>query len=315
MVATDRAAEVARAFDLGDDARFTGHIERGEQGQVEQLVTSRGSFAVKTSFDPPELDGEDAEFQAAAHATGVPAPAVLQITGGAWHVEVHGLPVRVYGWVDLLRPDSGFDPAEAGRVVAAIHQTPFAGTRPEHPWYTEPIGAPAWDALVTDLLASGAPCAPSLAAMRDEFVALEGLLQRSQSLRTCHRDLWSDNMRPAASGGLCVIDWENCGLADPGQEIAGVVFEFGYGDADRAREVYRAYRRSGGPGTVRTRADYSMTIAQLGHITEMACRIWLDPATSEDERRRQERRIAEGIEQPLTVAVVDELLDAVGAVT
>ncbi len=314
MIARDRAAEIARAFDLGDDARFTGHIERGEQGQVEQLVTTLGSFAVKTSFEQPELDGEDAEFQAAACAAGVPAPAVLQSAGGAWHVEVHGLPVRVYGWVDLLGPDSGFDPAEAGRVVAAIHRTSFTGTRPEHPWYIEPVGAAGWDALIAELLASGAPFAADLAAMRDELVALEGLLQRSQTLRTCHRDLWSDNMRPAASGGLCVIDWENCGLADPGQEIAGVVFEFGYGDAHRAREVYREYRRSGGPGTVRTRADFSMTIAQLGHITEMACRIWLDPATPEDERGRQERRIAEGIEQPLTVAVVDELLDAVAAV-
>jgi hypothetical protein len=83
----------------------------------------------------------------------------------------------------------------------------------------------------------------------------------------------------------------------------------------RAREVYRAYRSGGGPGTVRTRSHFSMTIAQLGHIAEMACRIWLDPTTPEDERRRQEARVAESIDQPLTVAVIDELLDAVGTVT
>jgi hypothetical protein len=33
-----------------------------------------------------------------------------------------------------------------------------------------------------------------------------------------------------------------------------------------------------------------MTIAQLSHVTEMACRIWLAPTTPEDERRRQETR-------------------------
>jgi hypothetical protein len=109
-----------------------------------------------------------------------------------------------------------------------------------------------------------------------------------------------------------VIDWENCGLASPGDEIAGVVFEFGYGDPDRAREVYAAYRRSGGPGIVRSPGDFSMTIAQLGHITEIACRIWLrsDP----DERRHQEARIGQEIEQPLTRAIIGELLETVGGV-
>jgi thiamine kinase-like enzyme len=150
--------------------------------------------------------------------------------------------------------------------------------------------------------------------MRDELVAAEGLLGPPEALRTCHRDLWSDNLRPAAAGGLCVIDWENCGLADPGQEVAGVIFEFGYGGRDRAREVYRAYRQAGGPGVVRSPSDFSMTIAQLGHITEIACQIWLDPDTSAEERARQEARVGEAVDQPLTVAVIHELLDAVGGV-
>jgi thiamine kinase-like enzyme len=315
MVARDHAGEVAHAFGLGNDARFTGRISRGEQGQVQELVTSRGSVAVKTSFDLPELDGEDAEFQEAARAAGVSAPAVVRTAEGAWHAEIGGLPVRVYEWVDLLPPDRAVDPAEVGRAVAAIHCTPFSGERPEDPWYTDPVGAAAWDALADDLAAAGAPFASDLAAMKDEFVALEGLLQRSPKPRMCHRDLWSDNLRPVVSGGLCVIDWENCGLADPGQEVAGVVFEFGYDDPDRACAVYREYRRGGGPGTLRTRSDFSMTIAQLGHITEMACRIWLDPGTAQAERRRQEARIAEAVEQPLTIGVIDELLDAVGGAT
>jgi hypothetical protein len=58
-----------------------------------------------------------------------------------------------------------------------------------------------------------------------------------------------------------------------------------------------------------------MTIAQLGHITEMACHIWLDSGTTEAERRRQEARVAEAVEQPLTIDVIDELLDAVGGAT
>jgi len=309
-----RAAAVARAFGLGDGARFTGRVERGEQGRVEELLTSGGAFAVKTSFGEPDLDGEDAAFQAAARAEGVPAPEVMRAADGAWHAEIGGLPVRVYVWVDLLPVGRGIDPTEAGRVVAAIHRTPFAGSRPEDPWYTEPVGAAAWDRLVRDLAKAGAPFAAGVAGLRDDLVALEALLRPAAQLRTCHRDLWAENLRRTAAGRLCVIDWENCGLADPGQEVAGVVFELGIRDRSRGGAVYRGYREAGGPGAVRTRADFSMTIAQLGHILEIACRIWLDPDTTDDERRHQEGRVAEFVDDPLTVAVVDELLDAVGGV-
>jgi len=312
--AADRAAEVARAFDLGDEARFTGRIERGEQGRVEELHTSRGSFAVKTSFGEADLDGEDAAFQAAARAEGVPATEVMRAAGGAWHAEIGGLPVRVHEWVDLLPPDRGIDPAEAGRLVAAIHRTPFAGSRPEDPWYTDPVGAAAWDRLVQDLAAAAAPFAGDVAGLRNELVALEAFVEPARHLRTCHRDLWAENLRRTTSGGLCVIDWENCGLADPGQEVAGVVFELGIRDRSRGGAVYAVYRDAGGPGAVRTRADFSMTIAQLGHILEIACRIWLDPETTEAERRHQEGRVAEFVDDPFTLAVVDELLEAVGDV-
>ena len=55
-----------------------------------------------------------------------------------------------------------------------------------------------------------------------------------------------------------------------------------------------------------------MTIAQLGHITEISCRAWLDPSESDEERRRQAGRVAECTDDPLTVAVIDAILDAVG---
>jgi len=307
----DDAGPIARAFGLGEGAAFTGTVARGEQGQVAQLETSRGLWAVKTSFRPPERDGEDGAFQAAAVAAGVPAPAVMFTDGGGLFTDIGGLPVRVYGWVDVLAPDSGLDPGRVGQLLAAIHQVPFRGRRPPDPWYTEPVGAAGWDRLVHRLTAADAPFAGDLAAMRDELVALEELLVPARELRTCHRDLWSDNLRATSQDALCVIDWDNCGLADPGQELAGVLFEFGCGDADRARALYGEYRRCGGPGRVERRGDFSMTIAQLGHINEMSCLIWLDPVESDAERKRQASRFHESVEMPLTVAVIDELLEAV----
>ena len=313
MAGAGEAGEVARAFGLGDGARFTGRVERGELGQVRELVTSRGAFAVKTSFEQAYLDSEDCAFQAAARAAGVPTPAVVCTTAGAWHAVVGGRPVRVCEWVDLLPADDLVDPAEVGSIVAAIHRTRFAGTRPQDPWYTDPVGAAAWDEVVAAVTAAAAPFAGDMAAMRDDLVALEAELRPPSELGTCHRDLWSDNLRPARAGGLCVIDWDNCGLAGPAQELAGVVFGFGAGDPARAGAVHRAYRAAGGPATVRARADFSMTIAQLGHITERACRLWLDPDVDGENRLRQEARVAEAAHQPLTLAVVDELLEAIAS--
>jgi hypothetical protein len=172
----DDAGRIARAFGLGDGAVFTGKVARGEQGQVAQLETTRGLWAVKTSFRPPELDGEDGAFQAAAVAAGVPAPAVAFTADGELFADIGGLPVRVYGWVDVLPADSGLDPGRVGRLIAEIHQVPFRGRRPQDPWYTEPVGAAGWDALVERLAAAGAPFAADLAAMRDDLVALERLL-------------------------------------------------------------------------------------------------------------------------------------------
>ena len=68
--------EVARSYGLGADPRLTGTVERGEQGQVWQLETELGLWAIKTSFelDEEQLDGEDAAFQTAAQGPGFPCP-------------------------------------------------------------------------------------------------------------------------------------------------------------------------------------------------------------------------------------------------
>ena len=141
--------------------------------------------------------------------------------------------------------------------------------------------------------------------MRDELVALEGLMEEPRDLQTCHRDLWADNVLGTSAGRLCVIDWENCGLADPSQELALVLFEFALGSAERARTLYGSYLEGGGPGRIDRRGNFSMLIAQLGHIGEDACERWLDPSESAVERERQLVRAEEFVALPLTRRVID----------
>jgi thiamine kinase-like enzyme len=311
MLESGDAAEIAARFSLGDAATLSGPVARGEVGQVWRLSTSHGSFAVKEPFEPIPLDEvrEHADYQDAAHAAGIPAPAVFRAGDDAF-AELAGVQVRVFEWVDLLERDPNVDPAQVGRIVASIHRLDFRGRLPTDPWYTEAIGSDRWDALLDALHANGAPFANRLSGLRDELVAVERLMEEPRELQTCHRDLWADNVLRTTAGGLCVIDWENCGLADPSQELALVLFEFGLGSPQRTRALYRAYLDAGGPGRIDRRGNFSMLIAQLAHIGEDACTRWLDLSESETERERQEARMEEFVALPLTRDTLDGLLSA-----
>jgi Ser/Thr protein kinase RdoA (MazF antagonist) len=268
---------------------------------------------VKEPFEPvpgEEVD-EHAAFQEAARAAGIPTPAVIRAVDGTVLAGVGDAHVRVFEWVTLRDRTPDLDPAEVGRIVAAIHRLRFPGRLPIDPWYTEPVGSERWSALAAALRANDAPFADRLADMRQELVALEELIEAPGELQTCHRDLWADNVLATATGGICVIDWENAGHADPSQELALVLFEFGLRSAERARELYDAYVDAGGHGRIVRPGNFAMLIAQLGHIGEDACRRWLDPNEPQEERDRQVARAEEFLALPLTLDAIDELLDAV----
>jgi hypothetical protein len=94
--------------------------------------------------------------------------------------------------------------------------------------------------------------------------------------------------------------------------LALVLFEFGAGNPARAAALNAAYRDAGGPGRVDGPGSFSMVIAQLGHIGELACRRWLDPDATEADRAHAVEGAEEFTTRPLTRATIAELLDAVG---
>lgn len=254
-----------------------------------------------------------AAFQEAAAASGVPAPRIRRTTEGALFAVAGGVRLRVYEWVDLGRPDPMLAPELVGAAVAAIHQVPGAEratpfTVPDR-WYLDPVGPQRWDALIAELDGAGAPFAADLAALRDELVALESWLTPPAAPRTCHRDLVADNLVPAA-GGVCVIDWENSGPADPAQELAVVLFEYARTDPGRARALVGAYEDAGGPARLTGPGDFSMLIAQLGHITELAATDWLRPNDRSPDRPDAQAWIREVLDDPHSRARLDRLLAA-----
>jgi aminoglycoside phosphotransferase (APT) family kinase protein len=312
------AITLARRFGLGGAARLSdGPVARGKQGLVWRLDTAEGRWAVKVPFDPSDEDEVRAStaFQEAACAAGVPAPRVRRTTAGCVFATLEGRQVRVYEWVDLRPPDVTLDPHLVGAAVAAMHRVPpAAGPDPVDPWYQEPVGAQGWDDLIDQLAEAGAPFAGRLAGLRDELVALEYWIEPPQLLRTCHRDLWADNVLPTADGGVCVIDWENSGLADPSQELGCVLFEFARTDPGRARALVQAYRQADGPAAVTRRGHFSMLIAQLGHITQAAGSDWLEPNPRSPERADSAAWISEVLDEPHTRELLDTILAAVSGV-
>jgi aminoglycoside phosphotransferase (APT) family kinase protein len=308
------AADLARRFALGQAARLSGGpVARGKQGLVWRLDTAEGSWAVKVPFRRSSEDEVRlaTAFQEAAVAAGVPAPRVRRTTQGRVFAAIAGKQVRVYEWIDLRAPDPRLDPARVGAVVAAIHRVPFTAPGPLDPWYHEPVGAGRWDQLTGQLRQAGAPFAGRLAGLRDELVALEAWIEPPQMLQTCHRDLWADNVLPTTDGGVCVIDWENSGPADPSQELGCVLFEFTRADPGRARALTGAYHQAGGPAAVNRRGHFSMLIAQLGHITEIAATDWLKPGPRSPHRSDSAAWIGEVLDEPHTRELLETILAAV----
>jgi aminoglycoside phosphotransferase (APT) family kinase protein len=313
MLAPADADGVARAFALGEALSFTGPVARGVIGQIWRLETRLGTWAVKEWFGRPNGDELEAaaRFQEAASAAGVPCPTAIRTPEGGLLAEIDETTTRVQGWVDLRDRDPMLDPGSVGRLVARMHQVPFEGGPPLDPWYVEPVGADTWEGLATELDQADAPFAGDLMALLEELAALDALVVPPREVRTCHRDLWADNLRSTTSGDLCLIDWEDCGLADPSMELATVLWEFGRSDATRARALHEAYRGADGPGHVDETDDFSMAIAQLGHIGARACRDWLEPGASDEERSFAASWFGEFTEEPLTRASIEMLLGAV----
>ena len=312
------AVELARRFALGGVVRLSdGPVARGKQGVVWRLDTDEGSWAVKVpSMTVTEDEVREATaFHEAAHAGGVPTPQVRRTTAGTVFATIDGHQTRVYAWVDLCGPDTSLDPAQVGDVVALIHRVSDdldldIGPGRLDPWYCAPVGEDRWVELVEQLRAAGAPFAPRLDALREELVALESWIEPPTVLATCHRDLWADNVLATVDGGVCVIDWENTGPADPSHELGCVLFEFARSDAGRARELVTAYREAGGPATVSRRGHFSMLIAQLGHITEVAATDWLHPNLRSPDRADSAAWIGEVLDEPHTRELLDTLLRA-----
>jgi Ser/Thr protein kinase RdoA (MazF antagonist) len=308
------ATTIAEHFSLGGSAELEGPVARGRLGQVWRLDSDSGSFAVKEWFAGP--DPEDiaaaAGFADRLEAAGVATPAVVRTRSGEVTAEVDGTLVRVFEWVDLLPPTRWLDPGAVGRVVAAMHQLGAPSRDPIDRWFSTGVGGRTWTDLHARATAADAPFAPALGGLLDDLVAVESVIEGVADPIVCHRDLWADNLLRTMDGQVCVLDLENSGPADPSQELAMVLFEFGLDDPARVRQLHAAYVAAGGPGRVSRRGHFTMLVAVQAHIAQLVCARWIgsdDPI----ERKQLEAAVLEILDDPVTLARIDRILAAVGS--
>lgn len=310
-------AGLVAAFGLGPEARLSdGPVASGRLGSIWRLDTEVGSWAVKQvgATDEAVLTEivEGAAFQEAAGAAGIGTPPVRRTVTGALIAELGEVRARVHGWVEMDPPNILVDPVAVGRLVAGLHCVDFEGSIGVDPWYTEPVGATRWSETVAALRARRAPFADELDALVPEVLALEGFLGAPfRSVRTCHRDLWADNVRMTADG-LCVFDFDNAGLNDPSQELAAVLVEYAGPDAGRAAALASAYKDAGGPGRITSLRDFAMPIAQLAHIAAEGCRRWL-ASTTDADRSDNEGWVREYLDRPVTRDLIERILAAISS--
>ncbi|HET8986973.1 MAG TPA: aminoglycoside phosphotransferase family protein [Humibacillus sp.] len=318
MLSAADAHAVARAYGQGRTANLTGPAARGQLGQVWRLDTDEGRYAVKEWFAEPDLSdvARDADFVVAARAQGVMTPTVVRTPSGAVTTSLpsgddpKGTSIRVFEWVDLLPRSRRLDPAAVGSTLAALHRAGAPTRQSVDNWFATGVGESSWVSLQQRVAREGAPFAPVLGALLGDLIAVESVIEPHEAPIVCHRDLWADNVLATTEGQVCVIDFENMGPADPSQELAMVLFEFGDDDPERARTIHAAYLDAGGPGRVTRRGHFTMLVAEQAHIGQLACSRWVG-ASHATERERLAAWFLEIPDDPVTLARIDRILNAV----
>ena len=303
---------VAATFGLDAGARLTGPVARGQLGQIWRLDADGTSWAVKEWFASPDAAAVEAHqgFAEAAQGAGVFTPRSRLSVWGTVVADVQGTAVRLLEWVDLAPRTRLLDPAEVGLTLARLHRAGTPTSERIINWFSTGMGAQGWHETRRRVIEAGAPFADALETLLPDLIAVESVIEPHERPQVCHRDLWADNVLASADGRVCVIDFENVGPADPSQELAMVLFEFGDDDPERAQELHAAYVDARGPGRVGRRGHFTMLVAQQAHIASYACARWIGESDPR-ERDRLEAWFRETPEDPVTLARIDRILAAI----
>jgi hypothetical protein len=322
------ADEIARAFGLGDPTGPLTPIRYEYMGRRWCLQTAEGRFMVSPVFD--WIDDTQAEvavdLATRARAEGVQSPRPVRTPDGGLVRRALDQSWRVDRWMDLgptpVRPAHSSIARKAGELLAAVHAAAPPTARPvDGPWITHRPVQGSWDALLQRAQEAGKPWADELAALSRTVEELETVRAEGPPERVVisNCDLVPEAIRLGAAHELVVVHWDFSGPMAPSWELATMLTQWAvYGTTgpnfEAARALVDGYRTRAGSAPALTVGSFHVAVTGwLNWAFNQACEA-IAPASA-DKAEFSERALRETMADPLSVARLEALLEALEPAT
>lgn len=324
--APDGLAEgLAEVFELGEVTTPLTPIRYEYMGRRWELHTDRGRFVARPVFD--WIDDTQAEvavdLQERARSAGVRSPVPVRAGDGGLVRRVQGKSWRVEEWMDLgptpVEPVPTDVARRLGAVLAAIHEVAPLTDRPIQGQWVSPASRPSheqWGALLDRVRDAGKPWADKLAGLSptiDDLSAVTAEPQQDATVIT-NCDIGVEHVRIGPGGELVIMHWDFAGPMVPEWELATTLFHWtqSANNLETAKALIAGYRER--RGSLPTLALGSFSSVITGWLTWLLHRAWeaADPDPSE-KRDFSERTVNEVLDDPLTVAKLNALVDSLAS--
>jgi len=308
------------AFGLGAVAAMSP-LRYEYMGRRWCLETQRGRFMVTPVFDwICDTTVEVAvDLMERARAVGVLAPVAVRTPEGGLVRRVLDQNWRVDEWIDLgptpAMPIPSSVAGHLGGLLAAIHSVapptdlPIVG-----PWVSDRPSQESWVILVESARAANKPWADEFAALSRNVEELSTISATSSqdSVVISNRDIQPGTVRCGPGDELVVVHWDFSGPMTKEWELATTLVGSALHFDEAARAFMAGYRaRAGGDVPELTLDSFATVITGwLTWATHRACDAIREPESPE-HADFAERSLREAMDDPLTVAKLSTLLEAV----
>jgi Ser/Thr protein kinase RdoA (MazF antagonist) len=311
------ADALSAAFGLGA-VKSIAPIRYEYMGRRWCLDTERGRYLVTPVFDWICDDTQNVcvDLQERARAAGVLSTVPVRTPDGGLVRTLQDQNWRVDEWVDLgptpAVPLQSSVARQLGAVLAAIHSVAPATDRPiTGMWVADRPSEESWAMLAEKAHASNKPWAAEFSALSRNVTELSQITAGPEDDRIIgNRDLQPGSVRLGPADDLVVTHWDFAGPTTRDTELAIMLTSTGLHAPEIASAVIAGYReRSGGELPPLTLHSFAASVTGwLTWANHRACEL-LGGADTEEQIEFAERSLREVLDDPLTVAQLQALLD------
>jgi Ser/Thr protein kinase RdoA (MazF antagonist) len=323
---TDTASYLSERFRLGFGEGRLHPVARGAMGRIWRLSLPGHDYAVKELFwtsDEAAVTRE-AAFRDAAAAAGVASPLNLRTHDGRYICtlppDLGGAAVRMFSWVEgsPVNRDDPRLPTWVGHTLGVLHalRHPCDGITTD-PWFDHVPEPTRWDELMAEAEATKQPWAAALAESLPLLRSLTPHVKRVDpaALIYNHMDFQPQNVLTDTAGEHVLVDWEDAGPGMPDRVLAGRLCAWGMHDgtidAERVRQILRAYRRAGGHASLTSLESFSSVLAGHVNYIDAQASLSLDTTQPPDMRDHATAELTHSLADPPRLDLFRELLEIV----